>query len=199
MLNSFSKLLHILFPPRETQELVRNCVSTSIPYQIVHKEHFWHLTDYSRAEVRALMIENKFYKNNQAASLLGSLLAQFISDKHLQSALFVPIPLSRQRQRERGYNQVARILEHTSIPTHTSLLLERTKNTTPQTKLERSERLQNIRGAFKVNKIMLAEDCEIVVLLDDVCTTGATLKEARATLAPHLPPHIKLICLAIAH
>ena len=91
------------------------------------------------------------------------------------------------------------VLRQNSL-TYVSDVLTRTKETVPQSSLDRQRRLHNIKNAFvcdvqKVKKLSYP----IIILLDDVVTTGATLNEARATLVPHLHPDTTLICLALAH
>lgn len=199
MLNSFAKLLSILFPPRETQKQVSACKPATLPYKATLTQDFWFLTDYSKPEIRALILENKFHNNTQAAQLLGYVLSQFILEKKLEKALFVPIPLGMKRERERGYNQVVHIIEKVEYPIHTASLLRRTKETQPQTRLPKQERLRNIKHAFSIHKSSLSHIPQTVVLVDDVATTGATLTEARITLQRFLPPDTKIICLAIAH
>lgn len=97
--------------------------------------------------------------------------------------LLIPVPLHRARLRQRGYNQalelarpVARAL---AIPLRHDLLL-RAKPTPPQTGLDARARRRNLRGAFA-----LTADARLpahVVLLDDVMTTGATVREAARVL-----------------
>jgi predicted amidophosphoribosyltransferase len=67
-------------------------------------------------------------------------------------------------------------------------------------KLQRSQRLKNLQNAFVVNLALVAElqGSSTIVLVDDVVTTGATLFEAKVTLASHFP-NTNIICLAIAH
>ena len=97
--------------------------------------------------------------------------------------VIVPVPLSWRRFRERGYNHAELLASYVAKYFNLSLVrdvLIRTKNTKPQFKLGRKERFENIRGAFGIR-----ENQEIprsVVIVDDVATTYATLKEAAKVL-----------------
>jgi ComF family protein len=92
---------------------------------------------------------------------------------------FVPVPISRVRQRERGYNQselLSRSLsELVGIPTRVGIL-ERVSWRRPQVGLPYAERLRNVKNAFSVSKGSGESftGCRII-LVDDVITTGATV------------------------
>jgi ComF family protein len=116
---------------------------------------------------------------------LGTLLAQTYQQTRLAADMIIPVPLHTERQQQRGYNQAQLLAEVCSaelgIPLHISLLT-RVRATTAQTHLPISERLRNVAGAFvlhpKSNVRALSKSN--ILLIDDVCTTGATL-EACAT------------------
>jgi ComF family protein len=95
----------------------------------------------------------------------------------------VPVPLHPTRQRERGFNQASLIAEllsaQTSIPARP--LLERTRYTTTQTALDRSERMENLHNAFRLRKNGDVRGLR-VLLVDDVLTTGSTLNECARVL-----------------
>jgi ComF family protein len=95
----------------------------------------------------------------------------------------VPVPLHRARQRERGYNQaalLARELAHgLGRPVIEGCLL-RTRHTRPQVGLTGPERRSNVANAFYCAPGSLAG--QHVLLVDDVCTTGATLESAAAAV-----------------
>ncbi len=98
--------------------------------------------------------------------------------------LIVPVPLHASRQRWRRYNQAHLLgdaLEHAlNIPCEPEAL-ERLRATPPQVGLSRSERQSNVEGAFAADPTRVAG--AVVLLVDDVFTTGATLQAcARATL-----------------
>ncbi len=100
----------------------------------------------------------------------------------------VPVPLWSARQRERGYNQAELIANELSkilnIPTAAKSLY-RIRKTEIQTHLNREQRKQNVKGAFAMSKNSARRELlhgKQVLLVDDVCTTGATLKECAETL-----------------
>lgn len=116
----------------------------------------------------------------------GRYLAGFLSEHMVPPWGFIfdciqPVPLYKDKLARRGYNQsmlLARELsERLNVPA--AELIERVRDTPSQTKLSREERLKNLLGAFKANA-----DCKQrrVLLVDDVCTTGATLTECALTL-----------------
>jgi ComF family protein len=96
--------------------------------------------------------------------------------------LLVAMPLSRARQRERGYNQALEIARLVARQTRVPLLpsaVTRIKDAPPQATLPWKQRAKNIRGAFTC-----AHDLQgkAVAVVDDVMTTGASLDELARTL-----------------
>lgn len=118
---------------------------------------------------------------------LGGALGQMLHDcwdaDPWPVEVIVPVPLHRQRERERGYNQsvlLARELErHTGLPVAEGALL-RVHPTPPQVGLNAVERAENVRNAFRCR----TEDLrgKRVLLLDDVLTTGATMRSCAKAL-----------------
>jgi ComF family protein len=96
----------------------------------------------------------------------------------------VPVPLHPKRLRERGFNQSGLLAKEFSrrhgLPVSFDLLI-RKKWTEPQTRLNRKERLENVKGAFGLRDASAVPGRRIL-LIDDVFTTGTTLSECARTL-----------------
>ena len=130
-------------------------------------------------------------------------LAQFMrqapgADALLAQADWVlPVPLSPERLRTRGYNQ-ALLLARALAPqrVHARLLL-RTRDAQAQSHLTRAQRLRNLRGAFVLEPLLAPQVAgRRVVLVDDVMTTGATLHATAAPLREAGAIHVAALVLA---
>ena len=123
--------------------------------------------------------------------VLGEYLADFIwqsrgEEEDLWQGVdaIIPVPLHWKRQKKRGFNQaqvMAKRLGRLKGVRVVEKRLIRVKNVPPQTSLQGAERAGNVRGAFRVRK---GEDLrgKIVLLVDDVYTTGSTLFECSRVL-----------------
>jgi ComF family protein len=93
----------------------------------------------------------------------------------------LPVPLHSIKKRERGYNQsdyIARGLSMTVGGTVRTRILRRARYTNTQTHLTISARAQNVAGAFRVSSSRGSDMAgRVIVIVDDVVTTGATLRE----------------------
>jgi ComF family protein len=125
----------------------------------------------------ALVHALKFRGELALAGLLGTLLLQEIHQDEIDCV--VPVPLSAERLRARGYNHAAEIARHLR-PARLELgLCERARDTLPQMELPYDERRRNVRGAFRCTRALAGES---VAVVDDVMTTGATLDEVARVL-----------------
>jgi len=90
----------------------------------------------------------------------------------------IPMPSHQKRLKQRKYNHINLIAAEFSKLTGYSVnteLISRIKDTKPQYKLNRIQRLENLKGAFSINKEKYTG--KNLLLLDDICTTGVTLQE----------------------
>ena len=96
--------------------------------------------------------------------------------------LIVPMPLSPQRLRERGFNQALELARHAAKAIGAPIAADvcvKIRDTPPQTGLPWKQRRKNVRGAFVVRKCL---DGLHIAVVDDVLTTGATLNEVARNL-----------------
>jgi ComF family protein len=91
----------------------------------------------------------------------------------------VPVPLHSSRERSRGFNQARELARHLGPPVIDALV--RVRKTSAQADLPKAKRDTNVRGAFAIAPGIDVERL-VLVLVDDVCTTGATLNACAAPL-----------------
>ncbi len=140
---------------------------------------------------RRLLAEFKYFPQVRGLQkeLRRILLRYFLSEEEYfaHQTIITAVPLHWIRYNERGFNQaeiLAQILgEIWNTPTDFNLL-KRVRYTKPQVQLNRAKRRQNIRGAFRTtNRAARARtNSATVVIVDDVWTTGATMKECARVL-----------------
>jgi ComF family protein len=120
----------------------------------------------------------KFRGELALAPYLAAMLAARLSGERVD--LVVPVPLSAQRLRARGYNQAAEIARRLEVAAPVELFLcERARDTAAQSELPWAERRRNVRGAFRCTRPIHGA---AVAVVDDVMTTGATLDEIASVL-----------------
>lgn len=187
-------VLDALFPPRDTERVVRAIDAATLAKKldpINLDENVVALLPYRDPLIHALIIETKYYGNRAASDLLASALAEYLLERLAEETILsglrpilVPVPLSRQRRRERGYNQaemICRATMHALGPAAgmDTRILARHHHTRSQTALGRMERIANVAGAFAARKL---DSKHLYIVIDDVVTTGATLTEAMRAL-----------------
>lgn len=138
------------------------------------------LADYV-APIDAMVVALKFQARLDLGRAFGMLLAEKAATVGAIDGI-VPLPLSHQRQRERGFNQAEEIARALALRITTPLLpraLQRVRHCPSQQGLGRLQRRANVRGAFLAPARL---DGLHLALVDDVLTSGSTLHEAAASL-----------------
>ncbi len=125
----------------------------------------------------------KYHNHRAIVSRLGQILSDTYHHYTLKADVIVPVPLHRHRYKERGYNQsellAANLCALLNLPLNTSTL-QRIRYTEAQVNLSVEARQKNVIDAFACQDNQLAS--QRVLLIDDVCTTGATLDACASAL-----------------
>lgn len=129
--------------------------------------------------IRTALHRLKYRHARSLAPFLAQIVAHSLSRRPLETDLLIPVPLSRARLRQRGFNQAERLAsalaETTSLPRPSLDLLVRHRDTRRQVGQSAAERRRNLRGAFRCQRPEAVAG-QRVLLIDDVMTTGATLE-----------------------
>jgi ComF family protein len=125
----------------------------------------------------------KYYNRQALAIPLGKLMSNYWEKSPLPAEIIVPVPLHSNRLRERGYNQAALLARELGKSTGLPVVengLVRVRATRPQVELNAQERKENVSDAFHCSNTELKG--KRILLIDDVCTTGATLEACSIAL-----------------
>jgi ComF family protein len=148
-----------------------------------------------------LVVEFKFAQHPGWARSMALLMrsSPWVEPALEAADVLLPMPLSRQRLQERGFNQ-ALLLANALAPGKTQpRLLLRVRDTPPQSSLSRAARLQNVQKAFALEPMQRAAVAgKRIVLVDDVMTSGASLKAAAQCLKQAGAAHITALVFARA-
>ena len=155
---------------------------------------------YQYDTIKEAIYRFKYEERTEYAEFFGKQLAERLG-KEIEAwkpDAIVPVPLHREREKRRGYNQatlLARELgRRLNIPVYENLVY-RQKATTPQKELKGEERQNNLKNAFKIgqNDVKL----KTIIVVDDVYTTGATMDEMAQCLKRAGVREVYCISLAV--
>lgn len=225
----FSDLLEIIFPrycrvcgdrlSKSEQEMCAACLqklprirSTLTEASEVEKL-FWGLLPIVRGDslfyyekgspYGKLLFHLKYYNHPATGEFLGRYAATELKARGFFDGidLLVPLPLSPKRERKRGYNQsdyIARgIAAVTGLPIENHCVVRRISNES-QTHMNRIERWENVKGIFQVTNPSPLQGKHLL-LVDDVLTTGATLRSCGNEILSLLPDvRLSIFTLAMA-
>jgi ComF family protein len=150
--------------------------------------------------LRTLIHELKFRGRCRVAERLAVAMLEQprVVELLVPEAVLVPVPLHPRRARERGFNQAELLGQALARRVRRELVkdaLVRRTNTTPQTGLSAAQRRRNVRRAFLVTRPARI-DGRMVVLVDDVLTTGATARECARVLRQAGASEVRLLTVA---
>jgi len=162
--------------PQDTSHICGQCIKDPPPFDTARSLFYY------QEPVKTLIHRVKYSDDGYALRALSSLAREYMAPDLMEPDLIIPIPLHPKRLRKRGFNQSLRlamgIFPH--IPVATNSLIK-VLDTRPQTGLSRKERLKNVENAFAVAN-PVPGGVKTVLLLDDVYTTGATVKACARVL-----------------
>ncbi|MBM4428246.1 MAG: ComF family protein [Chloroflexi bacterium] len=207
---SFWNALDLLFPPTcggcgkngsrwcvECQERVMQlngilCDVCGLPQDrsgvcdlcLADRPHFHSLRAWTafEAPVQHALHRLKYRRDIAMGDALAAQMTSFVMDLDWPIDMVVPIPLGRNRMKERGYNQVAMIAKPLAMALEIRYApheLMRNKETRSQVGLSREERRVNVKEAFHAGAGAIGKN---ILVMDDVSTTGSTLSAAAMAL-----------------
>ncbi len=158
--------------------------------------NIYYLTLYNKRFKRiitSMKLRNRRYISGFLGELSRRYLKEVISKEKIDTVVVVPI--SRSKKRVRGYNQVEEILKYAGIEYR---VIKRVKDTKPMhTLLDRKLREENVLGSFKSQ---IAVEDKNILIVDDIVTTGSTVKEIIKTLRlSGNPKNIIVFTLALSY
>jgi len=185
----YKYILDFIFPPTKTElelrELSVSDVFERLPTAPPTEYPFiYSIFSYQNPLVKELVWQIKYKRNKHAISIAGYSLYTRLSTIEGDITL-VPVPISKSRRRERGYNQSELIVNEIVKMDNNRFkadfnLVKRNVDIEKQTFKNKNDRFKNTKDIFKVTR--LPRLTEKIVIIDDVSTTGSTINEIRNVL-----------------
>ena len=151
-------------------------------------------------QIRKLILDYKF---NEKSYMYKSIASFFINDKKIFENIkkydkIIPVPISKKRNMQRGYNQSLLIAKELAIKANIKLennCLIKNKNIVEQSKLNKEDRIQNVKGVYTLKNAEKIQNKKIL-LFDDIYTTGSTANECAKTLMQANPKKVGILVIA---
>ncbi|ETB63993.1 TPA: ComF family protein [Candidatus Nomurabacteria bacterium] len=185
------------------------CISETKKAQRETREGIMSVFDYRDPYIRKAIWDLKYYNKKNLGSIFGDILYETfleeISDLRLYSLgekiIVIPVPISKKRNKGRGYNQSLAIaksfVQKENIFELKNNLIFKNRETIPQARLKnKKDRLSNIKGAFDIKDRNFIKN-KTFIIIDDVTTTGGTITEIIKILKKNKAK--KVLGLTIAH
>lgn len=197
--NVIHRVLDLIFPDhclscKTAGEII--CLKCKNEINISPKEidGIYSLFNYQTPVIKKLIHQLKYQGDKRVAQILAPYIGDFLIENIAENNLIhpvnkeyylIPIPLHKQKQRQRGFNQtnlIAKALaeKYPLLKVKDNILI-RTKNNKPQVKCTREERIKNVKDIFSTTQEKINPQA-VYIILDDVTTTGSTIKEAYVVL-----------------
>jgi len=210
-------ILDIIFPVnciscgKNGTDLCLPCLLQCEQAEYQNSKWIYSIFNYRNPYVKKSIWLLKYKSRKQIATIFAMIihdriieeLADLIILENFKEPILIPIPLSPKRKRERGFNQAEIICkELIKLDKNINFKLEnniliKPKDTTHQANIKnRNERLKNLINSFAVKNSEKIKNKNII-LIDDICTTGATFNEAKKTLKQ--AGARKIIAFSVAH
>jgi ComF family protein len=136
--------------------------------------------DHYDGRMKEIIHSLKYEHRRSLAQPLGALMRERGADLLRNTDAVVPVPLHRRREYERGFNQADDLARQLGLPVLP--LLKRVVHTQSQIELPKHRRQENVKNAFAIGHEPSSSFPGIVVLVDDVSTTGSTLEACARVL-----------------
>jgi len=184
----FNKILAVLFPQKclgckkENEILCPDCLGKINRPDTPYLKGIHIAANYQDLVLKKALWMLKYRGVKQMAKPLAKLIRERVWKKlETESWLVVPVPLSKNKLRHRGYNQAELIARELSANVRADILFKKFHTKSQVEVKDKEERLANIVGSFEIKNRQIIRG-EKIILIDDVLTTGATMSEAKKIL-----------------
>ncbi len=154
------------------------CYSDFVPNRIINGVNIYSCGMYEKY-LQKLIRGLKYHKQKELAYYLAKFMYYYFNRVGINRAFqVVPVPLHKNRIKKRKYNHMELVAEEFCKfmgYTPNFELIKRIKDTKPQYKLSKPQRMENLKDAFEVDKTKFLD--MPVLIIDDICTTGSTFEE----------------------
>lgn len=166
------------------------------------KEYNEHIYLFKYKEIRDYILSYKFndkpyyYKTFSQILLKNEKICAFLKFYDI----IIPVPIHNKRRKERGYNQTELIAKEIAKNTYEleyCNILNKVKNTVPQSTLNKKERVANSKNVYKINEDLHQSIFDKRVLIfDDIYTTGTTVNECAKVIKTLQPKKVGILTIA---
>jgi competence protein ComFC len=163
--------------PQIGTEICQSCLSTAPAYNALRSWGFF------KGPLREALHNLKYRQDLGLGEIFSLHLIKLVSELNWQIDGICPVPLSRKRAQQRGYNQSSLLAWPISLGLKIPYLpkgVERIRDTRSQVGLSKPERIQNVLGAFQARSSLVK--CKSILIVDDVTTTGSTIQSCAQAL-----------------